>query len=132
MRSSRQLEKECYRNIELIWLLKSLKPDHNTIARFRKDNDKAIKKVFHQTVTIARNFSLIGALLIAGDSTKIRAQNSKKNNYNPKKIKRHLDYIDGKLNQYQKEIQQTDEPQKRKVLTKEITKHNNHKQNIKT
>ncbi len=128
MRSSRQLEKECYRNIELIWLLKSLKPDHNTIARFRKDNDKAIKKVFHQTVTIARNFSLIGALLIAGDSTKIRAQNSKKNNYNPKKIKRHLDYIDGKLNQYQKEIQQTDEPQKRKVLTKEIAKHNNHKQ----
>jgi transposase len=79
-RSSRQLEKECHRNIELMWLLESLAPDHNTISNFRKDNAKAIKKVFFATVSIARNFGLIGATLIAGDSTKFRAQNSKKNN----------------------------------------------------
>jgi len=45
-RSSRNLEKECKRNIEVMWLLKNLKPDHNTISNFRQDNPKAIKKVF--------------------------------------------------------------------------------------
>ena len=78
VRSSRILEKECLRNIEVIWLLKNLQPDHNTIARFRKDNPKAIKRIFHKSVALARNFNLIGASLIAGDSTKLRAQNSKR------------------------------------------------------
>ncbi|WP_394908101.1 transposase, partial [uncultured Mesonia sp.] len=82
MRSSRHLEKECHRNLEVIWLLKNLKPDHNTIARFRKNNPKAIARVFRASVSIAKNFNLIGGELIAGDSTKLRAQNSKKNNYN--------------------------------------------------
>ncbi|AGC78552.1 ISCps6, transposase [Nonlabens dokdonensis DSW-6] len=86
MRSSRRLELECNRNIELIWLLGNLKPDHNTISRFRKNNPKAIKRVFRATVSIAQNHNLIGATLIAGDSTKLRAQNSKKNNYNLKKV----------------------------------------------
>ena len=85
IRSSRGLEKETKRNIEMIWLLKGLSPDHNTINNFRKDNPKAIKKVFRKTVEIARNFDLIGGLLLAGDGTKLRAQNSKKNNYNQKK-----------------------------------------------
>jgi transposase len=74
MRSSRVLEKECHRNIEVIWLLKNLKPDHNTISRFRKDNPKAIKRVFRHSVELAKNFNLIGGILIAGDSTKLRAQ----------------------------------------------------------
>ena len=91
IRSSRQLELECSRNIELMWLLGNLRPDHNTIARFRKDNPKAIKRVFRATVSIARNHELIGATLIAGDSTKLRAQNSKKNNFNLKKVARHLE-----------------------------------------
>ncbi len=55
-RSSRDLEKECKRNIEVMWLLKSLCPDHNTISNFRRDNPKAIKKVFRATVRIARNW----------------------------------------------------------------------------
>ena len=50
IRSSRQLEKECKRNIELMWLMKGLVPDHNTISNFRRDNPKAIRKVFHATV----------------------------------------------------------------------------------
>jgi transposase len=90
MRSSRVLEKECSRNIEVMWLLKEKAPDHNTISNFRRDNEKAIRKVFQYTVRIAKMFDLIGGKLIAGDSTKLRAQNSKKNNYNPKKIERHL------------------------------------------
>lgn len=108
MRSSRTLEKECRRNIEVIWLIKNLQPDHNTIARFRKDNPKAIKRVFRQSVELARNFNLIGATLIAGDSTKLRAQNSKKNNYNKKKVQRHLEYIDKKLEEHNRELQQAD------------------------
>ena len=108
MRSSRQLEKECHRNLEVIWLLKSLKPDHNTIARFRKANYKAIRKVFRHSVEIARNFNLIGGELIAGDSTKLRAQNSKKNNYNHKKVQRHLEYIDKKLEEHNQAFSKAD------------------------
>ncbi|MBW2963076.1 transposase, partial [Mesonia aestuariivivens] len=113
MRSSRRLEKEAYRNIEVIWLIKNLKPDHNTIARFRKENPKAIRKVFRQSVAITRNFNLIGGNLIAGDSTKLRAQNSKKNNYNKKKIKRHLEYIDKKLEEHNQQLATADGDQKK-------------------
>lgn len=78
MRSSRDLGKECKRNIEVIRLLKNLRPYHNTISNFRRDNPKAIKKVFRQTVCIAKYFNLTGGTLVPGDSTKLRAQNSKK------------------------------------------------------
>lgn len=119
MRSSRVLEKECVRNIEVIWLLKNLQPDHNTIARFRKQNPKAIKRAFRASVELARNFDLIGAVLIAGDSTKLRAQNSKKNNYNKKKIQRHLEYIDRKLEEHNNALAEADGDEKSE-LEKEI------------
>jgi len=99
-RSSRQLEKECYRNLEVMWLMRGLTPDHNTISNFRKDNPGAIKKVFRATVELAKNFELIGGRLLAGDGTILRAQNSKKNNYNQKKIDVHLAYIEAKLDEY--------------------------------
>ena len=108
IRSSRRLEKECKRNIEVMWLLGSLHPDHNTISNFRRDNPKAIRKVFQETVKIANHFNLIGGKLIAGDSTKFRAQNSKKNNFNKKKIDRHLEYIDNKLQEYNEALAQSD------------------------
>lgn len=108
VRSTRDLEKECKRNIEVMWLLKCLKPDHNTIANFRRDNPKAIKKVFRATVQIAKHFDLIGGKLIAGDSTKLRAQNSKKNNYNQAKIDRHIAYIDNKLEEYTRALAEND------------------------
>ncbi len=126
VRSSRDLEKETKRNIEVMWLLNSLSPDHNTISNFRRDNPKAIKKVFRFTVQIAKNFELIGGKLIAGDSTKFRAQNSKKNNFNTKKIDRHLKYIDSKLEQYESELSEADED-KKKIIQKEIAKHNERK-----
>ncbi|MCG2462950.1 IS1182 family transposase [Flavobacteriaceae bacterium F89] len=126
VRSSRQLEKECRRNIEVMWLLECLVPDHNTISNFRKDNPKAIKMVFRATVEIARNFGLIGATLIAGDSTKLRAQNSKKNNYNQKKIDRHIAYIDKKLAEYQGQLEKGDGD--RKEVKGEIEKHRKRKQ----
>lgn len=118
VRSSRDLEKETKRNIEMIWLLKGLNPDHNTINNFRKDNPKAIKKVFRKTVEIARNFDLIGGMLLAGDGTKLRAQNSKKNSYNQKKIDRHLKYIDEKLDEYTAKLAESDGDDKQKIEEK--------------
>jgi len=131
IRSSRGLEKECKRNIELIWLIKGLVPDHNTISNFRRDNPKAIKKVFRATVNIAKNLDLIGGILLAGDGTKLRAQNSKKNNYNQKKIDRHLAYIENKLAAYCKALETAD-TDKKKVLTTKIAKQNKHKAQYKT
>ena len=118
IRSSRKLEKECKRNIEVMWLLKQLVPDHNTISNFRKDNPEAIKKVFKATVTTAMHFNLIGKKLIGGDSTKLRAQNSKKNNYNQKKIDRHLDYIERKLKEHNSELAQADGDKKEEIKKK--------------
>ena len=128
IRSSRALEKGCRRNIELIWLLKGLVPDHNTISNFRRDNPQAIKKVFRATVQMARHFELIGGKLLAGDSTKFRAQNSKKNNFNQKKIERHLAYIEEKLAQYQAELAQADgDPEKQSEISGEMAKHQHRK-----
>jgi transposase len=126
VRSSRDLEKECKRNIEVMWLLNSLKPDHNTISNFRRDNPKAIKKVFRETVRIAKHFNLIGGTLLAGDSTKFRAQNSKKNNFNQKKVDRHLEYIENKLNEYYQALAENDGDTK-KQAEQEIEKHNKRK-----
>ncbi|MDT0645035.1 transposase, partial [Zunongwangia sp. F363] len=129
LRSSRKLERECRRNIELMWLLGQLAPDHNTIANFRKDNPEAIKKVFRATVALAKDFNLIGGKLIAGDSTKLRAQNSKKNNFNKKKIDRHLRYIDNKLEEYNQALEQADGTAAKASIHKEIDKHHKRKDN---
>jgi transposase len=126
IRSSRDLEKECKRNIEVMWLLKCLKPDHNTIANFRRDNPKAIKKIFRATVQIAKHFDLIGGKLIAGDSTKLRAQNSKKNNFNQSKIERHIAYIDNKLEEYTRALSEHDGDDIEKAQ-EEIKKHQDRK-----
>jgi len=130
VRFSRDLEKECHRNIEVMWLLKCLKPDHNTISNFRRDNPKAIKKVFRVTVKIAKHFDLIGGKLIAGDSTKLRAQNSKKNNYNQAKIDRHIAYIDNKLEEYTRALAEND-GDNRKQIQDEIKKQQERKDNYK-
>jgi len=125
-RSSRDLEKECHRNIELMWLLKGLKPDHNTISNFRRDNPEGIKQVFRATVSISKFFKLIGGKLLAGDSTKLRAQNSKKNNYNQSKITKHIEYIDKKLEEYSK-ILATEDGDKEDAK-KQIKKHETRKE----
>ena len=129
IRSSRTLEKECTRNIELMWLLKRLVPDHNTIANFRKNNPKAIARVFRATVKMAAHFELIGGSLVAGDSTKLRAQNSKKNNFNPAKIERHIAYIDARLEEYNMALAKEDgDAIEKEVIVKKIKKHNVQKQ----
>ena len=107
--------------------MKQLTPDHNTIANFRRDNDKAIRQVFRYTVSIAKQFNLIGGKLIAGDSTKLRAQNSKKNNFNENKIERHLTYIENKLEEYNNALEQADGENK-EIIKQAIEKQNTRKE----
>ena len=86
VRSSRKLEKECHRNVEVMWLMKKLAPDHKTIADFRKDNVDCIKGVFKEFVFLCRNLDLYGAQLVAIDGTKFKAVNSRSNNLNEKAV----------------------------------------------
>jgi transposase len=125
-RSSRELEKETKRNIEVKWLIKDLKPDHNTIANFRRENELAIRKVFRTTVEIAKFMKLIGGKIIAGDSVKLRAQNSKKNNYNKDKVDRHLKYIDNKLDEYNKQLAVADSDVDKEKIKRAIAKQIHH------
>jgi transposase len=108
IRSSRKLEKECTRNIEVIWLLNQLRPKYRTIAYFREHNLKALKNVFRQFVVMMKKWDLIAGDLLAVDGSKFRAVNSKKNNYNQQKIQRHLNYIDQKIDEYLKELDEND------------------------
>jgi transposase len=90
VRSSRKLERECHRNLEVMWLMKKLAPDHKTIADFRKDNVDCIKPVFKEFVYLCRSLDLYGAQLVAIDGTKFRAVNSKSNNLNEKTVAQRL------------------------------------------
>jgi transposase len=108
VRSSRKLEKECHRNIEVMWLMKKLSPDHKTIADFRKDNVDCIKGVFKEFVYLCRSLDLYGAQLIAIDGTKFRAVNSKSNNLNEKTVALRLKKTEEKIAEYLKEMDQND------------------------
>lgn len=112
LRSSRKLEKECIRNIELMWLTGNQRPKYHTISDFRKDHPREIKMVFRQFVVLCSNWDLLGKQLIAIDGSKFRAVNSKKNNYNQKKIERHLAYIDNKIKEYLEEMDENDKKEK--------------------
>ena len=118
MRSSRILEKECEHNIEVMWLMKGLAPDHNTISNFRKDNPTQIRRVFQATVSLTKNFDLIGGKILAGDGTKLRAQNSKKNNFTHSKIEKNIAYIDAKLEEHEGLLINADDNAKKEIETK--------------
>lgn len=100
IRSSRRLERECTRNTELQWLVGGLTPNYHSIADFRKDNPKALRNTFKLFVLFLKDEKLVSGDVVAIDGTKVRANNGKKNNYNPKKIERHLAYIEEKTNEY--------------------------------
>jgi transposase len=107
--SSRRLEAEAGRNIELMWLLRKLKPDYRTIAEFRKQNKEAIQKVFRQLVSLCKDWDLFGMEVVAVDGSKFRASNSKRNNFSEKSLNRKLKYIDEKLEEYMSELDKNDE-----------------------
>lgn len=93
IRSSRRIEKECYRNIEVMWLINELKPDFKTIADFRKDNKKQIKLAFRKFGMICDELGLIGKEIIAVDGSKFRASNGHKSYHTVKKLTKQLNII---------------------------------------
>jgi transposase len=130
LRSSRRLAKECMRNIELHWLLGKLQPNYHSIADFRKQNPTALKNTFKLFVLFLKSEDLIAGNIIAIDGTKVRAHNSKKNNYSPKKIKRHLTYIEERTNAYLQELEQNDvqeQSEKVKAVKQKIERLQRHK-----
>ena len=108
LRSSRKLEKATYNNIEVIWLIKKLHPDFKTIADFRKENKEQLKQIFKEFNLLCKDWNLFGGELVAVDGTKFRADNSKKNNYNKKKINRQLKYLEEKSEEYLKALEEGD------------------------
>jgi len=99
-------------NLELIWLLRKLRPGFKTVADFRRDNGKAIKTVCREFILLCRKLELFGGELVAIDSTKIKAQNSKGRNYSEAKLKVLLAEIENKVSAYLKELDQSDAQEK--------------------
>lgn len=104
IRSSRKLQQECHRNIELRWLMQELAPNYHSIADFRKKHPGALKNLFKLYVQFMDELNLLGKQTIAIDGSKFRAVNSKKNNYNQKKISKHQVMIEEKADNYLKEL----------------------------
>lgn len=115
IRSTRKLESEANRNIEVMWLLRRLKPDFKTIADFRKENRNNLVKVFKDFSLLCKELGLYGKELIAVDGTKFKANNSKRNNYNQKKIDRQVKYIDEKTQEYLKALENNDSTEENQV-----------------
>src|SRR5215207_3681431 len=100
VRSSRRLEAEAQRNLEVLWLLRKLAPDFKTIADFRKDNGPALKTVCRQFTLLCRKLELFGGELVAIDGSKFAAQNAKDRNFSQKKLRALLEEIDGRIERY--------------------------------
>lgn len=108
IRSSRKLERECSRNIELQWLLQNLTPNYHTIADFRKQHGPVLENMFKLYVQFLSDADLLGKTTIAIDGSKFKAVNSKKNNYNQKKIDKYRQFIEDKAAKYLQELDELD------------------------
>ena len=106
VRSSRRLEAETHRNLEVIWLLRRLRPNFKTIADFRRENREAFRQVFRDFVKVCRSLELFGRELIAVDGTRIKAVNSRDRNFTGAKLRRDLAASQERLERY---LQQMDE-----------------------
>ena len=100
IQSSRRLEKETGRNIELMWLLGRLHPDFKTIANFRRSNGKAIQSVCVEFVRLCRKIGLFSQALIAIDGSKFKACNNRDRNFTPAKMKRRVKEIELSIGRY--------------------------------
>ncbi|MET0101000.1 MAG: IS1182 family transposase [Sedimenticola sp.] len=108
VQSSRRLEREAGRNVELMWLLGRLAPDFKTIADFRKDNTKAIQAVCREFVLLCRKLDLFSNALVAIDGSKFKAVNNRDLNFTPAKIKYRLKLIDESIAKYLRQIDSAD------------------------
>ena len=108
IRSSRKLERECSRNLELMWLMGRLTPDFKTISNFRKDNVDCVKKVFKEFVYFLQDLDLFGAELVGIDGSKFKAVNATNRNFNVKNLAFRIRRIEEKIERYVKELEEGD------------------------
>lgn len=108
IRSSRRLEAETHRNVEVIWLLRHLKPDFKTIADFRRNNRAAFKTVFREFVVLCRQLDLFGRELVAVDGTRIKAVNNRTRNFTRPSLAKAIQDADERLAGYMKRLDEGD------------------------
>jgi transposase len=119
IQSSRRLEREAQRNVELMWLTQRLSPDFKTIANFRKDNGKAIRNVCRQFVVVCQQLDLFSDAVVAIDGSKFKAVNSSDRNFTDAKLKRRMEEIEANITRYLAELDTADrqEPSARQAKT---------------
>ena len=100
IQSSRRLEREAQRNVELMWLTGRLRPDFKTIANFRKDNGRAIRKVCRQFIVLCRQLNLFTEAIVAIDGSKFKAVNNRDKNFTPAKMQRRMAQIEASIARY--------------------------------
>lgn len=122
IQSTRRLERETHRNVELIWLTGRLMPDFKTIADFRRDNRKAIRRVCAEFVGVCRELDLFSATLIAIDGSKFKAVNSRDKNFTRKSVERRLRKTQANIDRYLAKLDAVDreEPEIREVTAVEL------------
>jgi transposase len=108
IQSSRRLEAECLRNVELMWLVGRLAPDFKTIADFRKDNGRGIRKVCAQFVSLCRQLNLLTEASVAIDGSKFKAVNARDNNFTRAKMKRRMEQIGESVDRYLHQMDSAD------------------------
>jgi len=109
IRSSRKIESECHRNIEVMWLIGELKPDHKTIANFRKDNKKSIKAAFRRFTQICDELGLISKEIVGVDGSKFRASNGSMKYYSKGKVEKNIAHYTEAAEKYMALLEQNDE-----------------------
>jgi transposase len=100
IQSSRRLEKEAQRNVELMWLVGRLTPDFKTIANFRKDNGKAVQRVCRQFILLCQQLGLFSEALVAIDGSKFKAVNNRDRNFTSAKLQRRMEEIESSISRY--------------------------------
>ncbi|MFT5391531.1 MAG: transposase [Gammaproteobacteria bacterium] len=108
MQSSRRLEREAQRNVELMWLTGRLAPDFKTVADFRKDNGEAIRAVCREFVMLCRRLNLLTEALVAIDGSKFKAVNNRDRNFTRAKMKRRLLTVDASIERYMDQLAKAD------------------------
>lgn len=109
IRSSRRLEAEAGRNLELMWLLRGLRPDFKTIADFRKDNRRAFKALFRQFNLLCRQLGLFGAELVAIDGSKFKALNNSRRCYTPAQLRELIEKVESRIDDYLSQLDHQDQ-----------------------
>jgi transposase len=108
VQSSRRLERECHRNLEVMWLLGRLAPDHKTIADFRKDNGAAIKKGCGQFVELCRSLGLLSKASVAIDGSKFKAVNNRDKNFTQAKVEKRRTQLEESVARYLAQLDTAD------------------------